>query len=255
KACGSRLKQQYICIKEQVVVEREDMDKGYEFTHEQYVVFTAEELKALQEKGTHTVDIVAFVPAGSIDPIYYDKAYYLAPDKRGDRPYKLLLEGMKKTNRCALARWAWRGKSYTVQVRPSSDGGLVLQQLLYGDEVRSMKELGIPETEVKPSELELAIMLIEQSAQDTFDPAQYEDEEKKRIEAAIDQKIAGKEVTVSEEPEMGGGKVIDLMEALRASLAKKTGTTVADEPKTRKTAKRVTTATEPAPVRKTRAKK
>ncbi|MFC3110351.1 Ku protein, partial [Undibacterium arcticum] len=255
KACGSRLKQQYICIKEQVVVEREDMDKGYEFTHEQYVVFTAEELKALQEKGTHTVDIVAFVPAGSIDPIYYDKAYYLAPDKRGDRPYKLLLEGMLKTNRCALARWAWRGKSYTVQVRPSLEGGLVLQQLLYGDEVRSMKDLGIPETEVKPSELELAIMLIEQSAQDTFDPAEYEDEEKKRIEAAIDQKIAGKEVTVSEEPEKGGGKVIDLMEALRASLAKKTGTTVADAPKARKTAKRVTTATEPAPARKTRAKK
>ncbi|MFD2274672.1 Ku protein [Undibacterium arcticum] len=101
KACGSRLKQQYICIKEQVVVEREDMDKGYEFTHEQYVVFTAEELKALQEKGTHTVDIVAFVPAGSIDPIYYDKAYYLAPDKRGDRPYKLLLEGMLKKQTAA----------------------------------------------------------------------------------------------------------------------------------------------------------
>lgn len=118
KGCGSRVKQQYICIKEDVVVERSDMIKGYEFASDQYVMFTADELKALGEKTTHTVDIVAFVPAGSIDPIYYDKAYYLTPDKRGDRPYALLLEGMKQTGRHALARWAWRGKSYTVQVRP-----------------------------------------------------------------------------------------------------------------------------------------
>lgn len=219
--CGSRLRQQYVCIKEDVVVERSEMVKGYEFAKDQYVIFTPEELKLLQEPATHSVDIVAFVPDDAIDPIYYDKAYYLAPDKRGDRPYRLLLEGMLKTGRVALARWAWRGKSYTVQVRPSPEGGLVLQQLLYADEVRSMKDLSLPETEVKKAELDLAVSLIEQISQDSYDPTEYKDEEKERVEAAVEEKVKGHEITVAEEPQHGGGQVIDLMEALRASLGKK----------------------------------
>ncbi len=219
--CGSRLRQQYVCIKEDVVVDRSEMVKGYEFAKDQYVTFTPEELKVLQEPPTHSVDIVAFVPEDAIDPIYYDKAYYLAPDKRGDRPYRLLLEGMLQTGRVALARWAWRGKSYTVQVRPSPEGGLVLQQLLYAEEVRSMKDLSLPETEVKKAELELAVSLIEQISQDSFDPSQYKDEEKERVEAAIEEKVEGHEITVAEEPQHGGGQVIDLMQALRASLGKK----------------------------------
>jgi DNA end-binding protein Ku len=260
KTCGSRLKQQYICIKEQVVVERSEMIKGYEFAKDQYVSFTPDELKVLEEKGTHTVDIVAFIPEGAIDPIYYDKAYYLAPDKRGDKPYTLLYEGMRKTNRCALARWAWRGKTYTVQVRPSPEGGLVLQQLLYAQEVRSVKELGVSLTEVKKPELELAIQLIEQITQDAFDPNEYEDEVMKRIEAAVDAKIAGKEITVSEEPEQGSAQIIDLMEALRQSLASKgaparSDAVRSDAPKPRKSAKRVAAAEELAPAKKTRAKK
>jgi DNA end-binding protein Ku len=242
KDCGSRVKQQYLCIREQIVIERSDMIKGYEFAPDQYVMFTSEELKALEDESTHTIDIVAFVPESSIDPIYYDKAYYLAPDKRGDRPYSLLLEGMKQTGRHALARWTWRGKSYTVQVRPSQEGGLVLQQLLYADEVRSMKDLDLPDIDVKKTELDLAVMLIEQTAQDAFNPAQYSDEEKQRIEEVIEQKIAGKEIAVSEEPAKEGGKVIDLMEALRASLAKKgKGTPAAKSaaaPTTRKSARR-----------------
>ena len=219
KDCGSRLKQQYKCIKEDVVVERADVVKGYEFAKDQYVIFTPEELKALAEKGTQTVDIVAFIPANSIDPVYYDKAYYLAPDKRGAKPYSLLLEGMRETGRCALARWAWKGKQYTVQVRPLDDG-LVLQQLLYADEVRSMKALGIESVDIKKPELDLAVQLINQIATETYDPNAYEDEVKKRIAAAVDEKINGKEVTTAEEPQHSGGQVIDLMEALRASLSK-----------------------------------
>lgn len=221
RECGSRLRQQYVCIREDVVVPRDDMVKGYQFAKDQYVVFEPDELKALEEKGTHSVDIVAFVPEHAIDPIFYDKAYYLAPDKRGDRPYTLLMEGMKQTHRVALARWAWRGKSYTVQVRPSPDGGLVLQQLLYADEVRSMDELGIPHTDVRQPELDLAVQLIDQIAQDAFDPGEYKDEVKERMEAAVEQKVSGQQITVSEEPEAEGGKVIDLMAALKASLAGK----------------------------------
>ncbi len=219
--CGSRLRQQYVCIKEDVIVDRSEMVKGFEFAKDQYVIFTPEELKALQEKSSQSVDIVAFIPADAIDPVYYDKAYYLAPDKRAGRPYALLLEGMKKTGRVALARWAWRGKSYTVQVRPSPEGGLVLQQLLYADEVRSLKDLDIAAAEVKKAELDLAVTLIQQISQDAFDPAEYQDDEKKRIEAAIDQKVSGQEIAISEEPERGTGQVIDLMQALRASLATK----------------------------------
>ena len=141
--CGSRLKQQYVCIKENVVVERDDIVKGYEFDKDRYVTFTPAELKALEESARHTIDIVSFIPLAAVDPIYYDKAYYLAPDKRGAKPYQLLMQAMLESGRCALARWAWKGKQYVVQVRPSQaeDSGLILQQLLYADEVRSMKDL------------------------------------------------------------------------------------------------------------------
>jgi len=250
KTDGSRLKQQYLCIKESLPVERADMVKGYEFAKDQYVMFTAEELKALEEKGSQTIEIITFIPLAAIDPIYYDKAYYLAPDKGGARPYSLLIQGMRETGRCALAKWAWKGKQYMVQVRPSGDG-LVLQQLMYADEVRSMKELDIEPTEVKRPELDLAIRLINQIAEESYDATAYEDEVKKRMQAAINLKVEGKEVVVSAEPEPGGGQVIDLMEALKASLAK----APKPELKERKAAKRAQAPAAPAPVARTKAKK
>lgn len=219
--CGSRVRQQYVCIKENVPVERADMVKGYEFDKDRYVMFEPAELKALEEGSRHTIDIVSFVPLASVDPIYYDKAYYLAPDKRGAKPYGLLMQAMKKSGRCALATWAWKGKQYVVQVRPGDDG-LVLQQLLYADEVRSMKDLQVERADVQPSELALALQLIEQISSDSYDPAAFKDEEKARIQAAIDEKIAGKQIVVNEEEAApAGAQVIDLMEALRASLGSK----------------------------------
>ena len=109
KTCGSRLKQQYFCIKEEVPVAREDMVKGYEFAKDQYVMFTPEELKAMEEAGTHMAEIAEFVPLSSVDPVYFDKAYYLAPDKGGNKPYALLHRALMETGRCALGRWAARG--------------------------------------------------------------------------------------------------------------------------------------------------
>ena len=219
--CGSRLKQQYVCIKENVVVERDDIVKGYEFDKDRYVTFTPAELKALEESARHTIDIVSFIPLAAVDPIYYDKAYYLAPDKRGAKPYQLLMQAMLESGRCALARWAWKGKQYVVQVRPSQaeDGGLILQQLLYADEVRSMKDLDIERAQVAKPELQLALQLIDQIAADDYDPAEFKDEEKSRVLAAIDEKIEGKAI-VAVEPsgETADSKIIDLTEALRASL-------------------------------------
>jgi DNA end-binding protein Ku len=218
---GARLKQQYVSEKDQHVVERAEMVKGYEFEKDRFVIFQPEELKALQESPSHTIDIVAFIPDKAIDPIFYDKAYYLAPDKRGGKPYNLLMQAMRESGRVALAKWAWKAKQYVVQVRPAEDG-LVLQQLLYADEVRSMKELDIEKVTVSPAELKLAMQLIEQISEDTYDPTMFEDEEKKRILSAIDEKIAGKQIVAKEphEPASGGAQVIDLVEALRASLGK-----------------------------------
>lgn len=217
--CGSRLRQQYICAKEEVVVPRDDMVKGYEFAKDQYVTFTPDELKELEEKGTKTVEISEFVPESAIDPVYYDKAYYLAPDKGGAKPYSLLAESMKQSKRCAVARWAARGKQYIVQLR-AVEGGLVMQQLLYATEVRPMSEVEIDTTPVRDNELKLAMQLIDQISSDVFDPSQYQDDVRKRIEEAVQKKVEGEQIAVSVEPEKEGAQVIDLMEALRASLGK-----------------------------------
>jgi len=214
---GSRLRQQYVCIKEGVVVEREEMVKGYEFAKDQYVVFSNDELKALEETATNAVDITEFVPVQAIDPVYFDKAYYVAPDKGGAKPYALLARALSEAGLCALGRWAARGKQYIVMLRPVEEG-LVMQQLLYAEEVRSMAILEIPKTEVKESELQLARQLVEQGARERFDPGAYTDEVKARIEEAVQKKVAGQQITVAEAPPEGGAKIIDLMEALRASL-------------------------------------
>jgi DNA end-binding protein Ku len=219
RECGSRLKQQYLCIKEEVPVPREDMVKGYEFAKDQYVRFTPEELKAVEEAGTHSAEIAEFVPIASIDPVYFDKAYYLAPDKGGAKPYALFARALRESKRCAIGRWGARGKQYIVMIRPVEEG-LVMQQLLYAGEVRAIKEIDIPKGEVKDAELKLAQQLIEQQSSDAFDPSPYVDDVRTRIEAVIQKKVEGQEITMAEEPE-GGAQVIDLMEALRASLEKK----------------------------------
>jgi DNA end-binding protein Ku len=260
---GSRLKQQYVSEKDQTVVARADMVKGYEFEKDRFVMFAPEELKALEEASSPTIEIIAFIPEKSVDPLYYDKAYLLAPDKRGGKPYALLTEAMRQSGRCALAKWAWKSKQYVVQVRPVEDG-LVLQQLLYADEVRSLKDLDIEKVTVSLPEMQLALQLIDQISQDAYDPAQYVDEEKKRILAAIDAKIrSGKAVVAATHDEQPGtAQVIDLMDALRASLGKKPAAAVAEEapaaeakePKERKGAKRTAAkadeaAAQPAPAR------
>jgi len=226
------------------VVERSEMLKGYEFEKGKFVLFTPEELKGLQEASRQTIDIVSFIPERSVDPIYYDKAYYLTPDKRGSKPYTLLLRAMQETGRCALAKWAWRSKEYVVQIRPA-EGGLVLQQLLYVDEVRSLRDLPVELADVSEPELQLAIRLIDQISQDAYDPSLFVDEEKQRILAAVEQKIAGKEVVAP--PEAGvppSSNVVDLMEALRASL--RTATPPTNERKPAKRASSVVAQEEKA---------
>lgn len=243
---GSRVKQQYISEQTQVVVERADLVKGYEFEKDRFVIFSPEELKALEEGASHMVEIVAFVPEKGVDPIYYDKAYYIEPDKRGGKPYSLLRAAMEKTGRCAIAKWASKGKSHMVQIRPV-DGGLVFQQLLFADEVRSIADLHVEDVAVSDAELKLAVQLIEQASEDEYDASQYRDEERQRVLAAIDTKIAGKQIVSPESMEVTpSGQVIDLMDALKKSLAvgkKQTGAakSATGEAAPRKSAKRTAT--------------
>lgn len=274
---GHRVKQQYVDEATGQIVPRSEMVKGYEFEKGQFVMFTPDELKALEEGGSHLIEIVSFIPVASVDPTYYDKAYLLAPDKRGGKPYALLQKALLESGQCALAKWAWKSKQYVVQIR-ATDEGLVLQQLLYASEVRSFKELGIAPEPVSRPELQLALQLIEQGAAPTYDPAGFKDEERERVLAAIDEKIAGGKVVAARHPEdaaIGGGQVIDLVAALRASLGKpkaagaKAGrpaaapapsnVTVMSEAKQRKPVKRAPKVAEPAaapaPASRARAKK
>jgi DNA end-binding protein Ku len=225
---GSRVKQQYTAVKDGKIVERSEMTKGYEFAKDQYVIFSPEELKELEEASSQAIDISQFVPLESVDPVYFDGTYYLAPDKGGSKPYALLSTALKKSKQCAVGRWTSRGKEHIVVIRPIDDG-LAMHQLHFQAEVRSIKELGIERAEVSDAELTLANQLIQHLGARRFDPNEYVDEFKARVQAAIDRKVAGKEVSLSEAPAAKtSGNVIDLMAALRASInareTKPTGT-------------------------------
>jgi DNA end-binding protein Ku len=218
KGCGSRLKQQYICAREGVKVEREDMVKGYEFAKDQYVLFTPDELKALDEVGTGTIEIVEFVPADKVQRVYIDRPYYLAPAKGGDRAYRLLREAMKATGLSAIGRYAARGKQYLIMLSPMDDA-IMMEQLHYADEVRPVGEVPIPSGDVKDSELKLAVNLVQQLATEEFHPEQYRDDVRDRVLELINNKIEGQDITAapSEQP---AAQIIDLMAALKASLDK-----------------------------------
>ena len=219
--CGGRVKQQYYCATDDEVVDRKDLVKGYEFAKDRYVVMDDEELAVLTTKATNSVDITEFVPVETVDPIYYEKAYFLGPDKGGDRPYRLLAEAMRQTNRVALARYAARGKNYLVLLRPFGDG-VVMQTLRYADEVKSFDEVPVGDAELKPAELQLARQLIEQIAGDTFNPEGYRDDSREQLREILRKKIEGEEITTAPE-EPPRGQIIDLMQALKASLSQESG--------------------------------
>jgi DNA end-binding protein Ku len=215
---GSRVKQQYVAVNDGALVERSEMTKGYEFAKGQYVIFSPEELKALEDTTTHTIDITQFVPLESVDPVYFDGTYYLAPDKGGAKPYSLLATALKKAKQCAVGRWISRGKEHIVILRPMDDG-LAMHQLHFKAEVREIKDLGVEPAPVSEAELKLANQLIDQLAAKRFDPNEYVDEHRARVEAAIQRKVEGKEVSFAEAPLTNAGtNVVDLMEVLKASL-------------------------------------
>jgi DNA end-binding protein Ku len=215
-ADGARLKQQYICTKCNEVVDRDHTVKGYEHAKGQYVVFSPEELKALDAVATQTIALEEFVPASAVDPLYVEKSYYLGPDKGGERAYKLIRDAMLETGLVGVASYSARGKQYVVALRPFHEG-LILHQLRYAQEVKPWSEVPLPALpELKPAEIGLAKQIIQQIAHETFAPEKYKDEVQERMMQLINQKVEGQEITIA--PEAPAGKVIDLMEALKASL-------------------------------------
>jgi DNA end-binding protein Ku len=248
EADGARLKQQYICTKCNEVVDREHTVKGYEHAKGQYVIFTAEELKALDAVATQTIALEEFVPASAVDPLYVEKSYYLGPDKGGERAYKLIHDAMLETGLVGVASYAARGKQYIVCLRPFHEG-LIMHQLRYADEVKQWSEVPLPDLpDLKPAELGLAKQIIQQIAHETFAPEKYKDEVQARMLQLIQQKVEGQEISVI--PEAPAGKVIDLMEALKASLGM--SAPAADD---RKAAKPAEAPAVPAKEKKTASKK
>jgi DNA end-binding protein Ku len=216
---GERVKQQYVRAGDGEPVERDELVQGYEFAKGQFVLFAKDELNGLQATATNEIDIQEFVPLDQVERIYIDKVYYLGPDKGAARSYHLLKEALRETKRAALAKYAARGKSYLVLLRPMDDG-VVMEQLKHADELRAFDDVPLETTEIAKDELDLAIRIIDQRVNDTFQPEKYEDEVLKRFEDAIARKVEGKEVAMPREaaPE---AKIIDLMEALRASVGDK----------------------------------
>jgi DNA end-binding protein Ku len=226
--CGSRLKQQYVCSKEGSVVEKDETCKGYEFAKGQYVRFTGEEIKALDEKATNAIDIAEFVPLAAVDRIYLDKVYYLGPGKGGERAYKLLVAALAATGRAAVGQYSARGRQHLVLCRPMGDV-LVMEQLHYHAELRSAHEVELPDVPIKDAELALAKQLIEQGAVEEFRPEAYRDTVRERVLEAIQRKVDGQEIT-AEPTEAPQAKIIDLMDALKASLAKRGASTDEKKP-------------------------
>ena len=214
----SRLKQQYICATCGEVVERDDMVRGYEYAKDQYAVLTPEEIKALEQTTDQSIEIEEFVPISSVDPIYFEKTYLLGPDKGGQKAYRLLREAMDKAGKAAVAKFASRGRQQLVLLR-EAQGGLMMHALFYADEVRDFSEIDRGESvTLKPGEIDLAVQLIEQLGTAAFDPTKYEDEYRKRALEVIEQKVAGQEIALAP-AQAPKGQIIDLMEALKASLA------------------------------------
>ena len=221
KDCGTRVRQQYVCPTDDVVVPREDMMKGYEFAKGQFVLFDEEELKVVEAPKSDSIDIVSFVPADQVGRIYFNKAYFLGPDKGGARAYRLLSAALRETNRVAIAKQATRGKEYLVMVRPHEQG-LLLEQLFYADELKSFDEVPLEEGDVNEAELKLAIQLIDQASSEEFDAGVYRDEVHEKTLELIQKKVEGQEITAAPVEE-SKTQIIDLMAALKASLAEGEG--------------------------------
>ncbi len=248
--CGSRIKQQTFCPVCNVVVDRAELVRGYEFAKDQYVRVSDDELKTLEGEASKLIDIAEFVPLDKVDPIYFERTYYLGPDKGGEKAYRLLAEAMTQSERVALAKFVMRGKESLVLVR-AAQGGLMLHTMYFADEVRSFAEIDKGESaKIKDGELALAQQLIDGLSNAEFEPDRYADDYRQRVLDLIESKVEGKEITAVG-PQVQRAQVIDLMEALKESIAKRVPPDGKKPPA--KVTRRAEAKAEPAPAKKAQA--
>jgi DNA end-binding protein Ku len=217
KDCGTRVNRKWWCPQHDEAITHEDMIRGYPIAKNRYVTFSNEEIETLESDDNRAVEITEFVDLDQIDPVLFEKAYYLGPSPGGGKTYKLLAEAMKKQGKVAVARWVTGGREHLVILRPY-ENGLVLHTMFYADEVRDFGAIDVEDAPLRDKEIALAEMLIDELSEKKFDPLAYKDEYRQRLLDRIEAKSQG-ETIVSESPEEPrAGDVVDIMEALRRSL-------------------------------------
>ena len=241
----TRLKQQMYDPETGEIVPRDKIIKGYEYAKDQYIVFADEELEQLELATSRSMDITEFVPLETVDPLFFESGYYLGPDKGAERAFKLLTAGMTDMKHAAVAKYVRSGKQNLILLRPYGPG-IVMQMLRFADELKSQGDVPIPEATISEAELGLARQFIQQLAKPKFDASQYRDEYREKLKDLIERKVKGETVTLT--PVAAPvAKVVDLMEALKASLAKQAGApTVAAAAEERKPPHRAPRAEEEA---------
>lgn len=217
ESCGSRVNRKWWCPEHEKIVEQDELIRAYQVSRGRFVTFTDEEIQTLESDDNRALEITEFVNFDQIDPVFFEKAYYLGPGDGGSKTYALLSSAMRKQGKVALARWVSGHKEHLVILRPF-ENGLILHRMFYADEVRDFSAVEVAEPDVKEKELKLAEMLINELTEEEFDPLRYKDEYRARLMEQIESKSRGEEIIVHAEEERGSGEVVDIMEALRRSL-------------------------------------
>jgi DNA end-binding protein Ku len=218
-SCGTRVNRKWWCPHHEKIVDADELIRGYAVSKSKYVTFTDEEIETLETDDNRALEINEFVDLHEIDPLFFEKAYFLGPAPGGGKTYHLLAQAMKKQDKVAVARWVSAGKENLVVLRPF-EKGLVLHTMYYADEVRDFSAIDIEEGPVREKEVQLAEMLINELTEKKFDPLAFKDEYRKRLMERIRAKSRGKAIEPEEKEEEKGGEVIDIMDALRRSLDK-----------------------------------
>jgi DNA end-binding protein Ku len=216
----SRVKQQLFCPEDNRVIGRDEIVKGYEYRKDEYVVIEPEEIKKIEPKTAKTMEILEFVKAADVDPVYFESSYYMMPEEAGRRPYALLSKALEESDYVAIAKLTMHNREYTVFLRPTQ-GGLMLHTMYYSDEVRKVDGFGLPDVELKEGEVKIAHQLIEALAGD-WDPDKYHDSFQENLKEMIQAKLEGQEVKPVEKPKKMA-PVVDLMAALKQSLVEMEG--------------------------------
>ncbi len=215
-----RVKQQYYCPADNRVVERSEIVKGFEYRKDEYVVIDPEEIKKIEPKTAKTMEILEFVKASDVDPVYFESSYYLMPEEAGRRPYALLTKALEESEYVAIAKLTMHNREYTVFLRPH-EGGMMLHTMYYEEEVKKVEGFGAPDVELKDSEVKVAHQLIEALAAE-WEPEKFHDDFQENLKKLIQTKLEGGEVAEVEQPKKLA-PVVDLMAALKESLAQMEG--------------------------------